>query len=271
MTTTINLALVQMTSGPDLAANLDYLAEQFRDPTFTSADIIVLPEMFAQFGAANERHLAQEETDFNGPVGKRVRQWARTLGCWIIAGTVPVLQPPDIRPRARCYVVNADGELVTHYDKIHLFDAEVADKQGSYRESDSYSPGEHPRCFDSPWGSIGLAVCYDLRFAELFRRLNDQGAQLVVIPSAFTAATGAAHWQVLCRARAIENGFFVAAANQCGQNDAKRSTWGHSMTVNPWGEFVALADQPACLFHRIDLGDVAQARARIPVNANRRL
>ncbi len=265
----LKVFLVQMTSTDNIHENMDLLVEYFLAAKQSSADIVVLPEMFAQFGSSDARKLAELEGDFNGPVGRGIRQLAVEYKMWIVAGTVPVLTSEDENPRARCHVIDDQGQVVSHYDKIHLFDAVVGDKQGRYAESDHYQAGHQAVVFDSPWGRIGLAVCYDLRFPELFRRLNDMDASMVIVPAAFTYKTGSAHWDVLCRARAIENGYFIAAANQCGDHDEKRSTWGHSMVVNPWGEIQSLAHQPKGLSVAIDFNLVEAVRTQIPVNQNR--
>lgn len=265
------IALLQMTSVADLDTNLAHVETSVKDAAQSGADIIVLPEMFAQFGVQNQKPLAKSEAQFDGKVGRLLKGLARHEKIWIVAGTLPIMTTEDDRPRARCYVINDKGDVVAHYDKIHLFDAIVGDKQKEYRESDSYSPGSETVVFDSPWGRIGLAVCYDLRFPEIFRKLNDDGAQVVILPSAFTYRTGEAHWQVLCRARAIENGYFMVAVNQCGQHDERRQTWGHSMAISPWGDVEAMQHEVGIKLVTLDLDRVEAVRKQIPVNDNRRL
>ncbi len=269
MAKTLSIYAIQMTSGSNMDDNLRWVeAEISKAPDKT--DIVILPEMFALFGVSDQRPLAQQERSFQGPVGSKIRQLAKKYKVWIVAGSVPVMDDLDSKPRARCHVIDGQGELVTYYDKIHLFDAVVDDPQGRYQESDSYSAGDQAVCFDSPWGRIGLTICYDLRFPELYRHLNDQGATLIMVPAAFTKATGEAHWEVLCRARAIENGLYLAAVNQCGRHDAKRETWGHSMIVSPWGEVQTLLDQTESKLFTIDLDAVNHARNKLPVNLHRR-
>lgn len=267
----LKLYFVQMTSGTSLSSNLDCVRQHFKLAREQGAQFIVLPEMFALFGVDDQRSLAAQESEFTGPIGSEIRTLAADTGLWVIAGTIPVLIPEDTRPRARCHVLNDQGALVTFYDKIHLFDAKVGDTHGRYKESDNYSPGIFPVTFESPWGIIGLAVCYDLRFAELFLKLNQKGARLIVVPSAFTHKTGQAHWEVLCRARAIENGLFIAAVNQCGQHDQTRSTWGHSMLVDPWGTLQSMGEQPAGHCFSVDFLLVESVRETLPVNEHRRL
>ncbi|WP_320823616.1 carbon-nitrogen hydrolase family protein [Reinekea sp.] len=271
MSKAIDIFIVQMTSCPQVDVNLAWVEQQLALAASCGAELVVLPEMFAQFGVADPRPLAAQERTFNGPVGSVIRTLAQQYGLWIVAGTVPVLTDADRRPRARCHVVNAQGEVVSHYDKIHLFDAVVGDQQGVYKESDSYSPGSEVVTVDSPWGILGLTVCYDLRFPELFRQLNDAGAELVLVPSAFTYKTGQAHWDILCRARAIENGYFIAAVNQCGQHDERRRTWGHSLLVDPWGETQDLGAEPSSRLLTVDFDRVAAVRQQLPVNRHRRL
>lgn len=221
----MKLYLVQMTSTHSIDDNIKAVEFELEKAAIAKADLVILPEMFAQIGGSNNESLATSERDFNGVIGSLVRRYAKKAGYWVVAGSIPVNTGEDSRPKARCFVINSGGEQVVHYDKIHLFDAAVGDKQGSYKESDSYSPGNEVVTFESPWGTIGLAICYDLRFPELFQQLNKAGAKLVCLPSAFTYKTGEAHWEVLNRARAIENGFFVAAVNQCGQHSENRFTW----------------------------------------------
>lgn len=262
---------VQMTSSNDWQQNRQVLDEHFAKAAASQCQLVVLPEMFALFGVRDQTELAQQEREFNGPVGAYIRQQAKRSGCWVIAGTVPTQAEGSDRPRARCHVVNAQGEVVTHYDKIHLFDASVNDAQQSYRESDSYSHGSQPVVVETPWGKLGLAVCYDLRFAEVFRQLSDLGAQLIVLPSAFTYVTGKAHWQILNQARAIENGVFMLGVNQTGQHDANRRTWGHTLLVHPEGQIETLNDAPGALITSIDFNEIEQFRQRIPVQQHRRL
>lgn len=267
----MKMLLAQMTSVKDIHANLAAVQEFAQQASSHRCNLLVLPEMFAQFGVSDTTELAALETHFNGPVGRIIRSLAKEHGVWIVAGTVPVDAQDGERPKARCHVIDDQGELITFYDKIHLFDATVGDTQGSYKESDSYSYGREPVVFDSPWGRLGLAVCYDLRFPEVFRSLNDQGAELVFLPSAFTYKTGKMHWDALIKARAIENGYFVAGVNQTGQHDEKRQTWGHSQLVHPNGTVDTLAEDVDALMVGVDFSEVSEFRSAVPVNQHRRL
>ncbi|MFT7696966.1 MAG: putative amidohydrolase [Reinekea sp.] len=271
MSTPLKVYFVQMTSRIEVEVNLAWVEQSIAQAAGSGAELVVLPEMFAQMGGADPRPMAAEERNFDGPVGSVIRTLAQQYGLWIVAGTVPVLTDIDSRPRARCHLINHLGEVVGHYDKMHLFDALVGDQQGVYKESDNYSPGSSVVTLESPWGVLGLAVCYDLRFPELFRQLNDAGAELVIVPSAFTYKTGQAHWEVLCRARAIENGYFIAAVNQCGQHDPRRRTWGHSLLVDPWGEIQDLGAEPCGQLLAVEFDRVATVRQQMPVNQHRRL
>jgi len=195
----------------------------------------------------------------------------------IIGGSLPALQRPDGRPvppplvRTCSIAVSATGEPLARYDKLHLFDADVQDAQGRYRESDFFEPGQEVATVSVGGLQVGMAICYDLRFPALAQRLVNAGAQLLVYPSAFTAVTGAAHWQLLLRATAVQTGCYVLGANQCGQHGPRRSTYGHSMLVDPWGTVVdSLGDAPGALVAELDLATMNELRQRMPVQQHQR-
>ncbi|PTY37044.1 hypothetical protein BGP77_07100 [Saccharospirillum sp. MSK14-1] len=263
--------LAQLISTQDTSANVQAVERHMREAADQGCHAVQLPEMFARFGTAKNADIAEAEGDFTGPVGEPLRALAQRYGIWIVAGTVPVRIAEEPLPRARLHVLDGNGELRAYYDKIHLFDATVGDAQGRYRESDYYQPGE-PKAttVDTPWGTWGLSVCYDLRFPELYRRLREAGAQTLLAPSAFTFKTGQAHWELLCRARAVENGCYLVAANQGGQHDAKRHTWGHSLMVDPWGEVTQLGEGDAGLVVDTDIERLQTVRANLPSWENRR-
>ena len=265
----MRVAVVQMVSTADVATNLAVVARQLEAAAHARADLAVLPESFALFGG-NQLELAQAEGNFSGPVSRFICDNAKALGLWIVAGTLPVLTKASNKPVARVHLVNSQGQCQSYYDKIHLFDADVADGQGRYRESDTYHPGDTVHCCASPWGKLALSVCYDLRFPELYRRQRDLGAEWFIVPSAFTWRTGRAHWEVLCRARAIENGCFLVASNQGGQHDEKRRTWGHSMVVDPWGDTQCLSDGEGQLVLDLDRNKLASVRKSMPTHLHRR-
>lgn len=269
------LAAIQLCSTGDRAANWKATEAALRQAAAAGAKLAVLPENFAVFEAGQYRALAAELPAVLAALG----QLARELDLWIVAGTLPVAQRPDGsligdgRVRTACHVLDSDGCVVARYDKIHLFDVEVADAHGHYRESASFEPGEAVVCVDTPWGRLGLAVCYDLRFPELFRRLQAAGAALIAVPAAFTQVTGAAHWQVLLRARAIENQCYVIGAAQGGQHSPDRQTYGHSQIIDPWGRVLAEREQAGAglVLAAYDAEAQLDLKKRMPVQKHRRL
>ena len=235
----LSIAAVQMSSGADVAANLRAAGEGLAQARALDAAVAVLPENFAFMGAHERDKLAVAELEGQGPVQEFLAQTARRLGLWIVAGTVPLKTADPQHVAAACLLFDAGGERVARYDKIHLFDVDVPEG-GSYRESSTIAPGPVAAVVaDTPAGRIGLSVCYDLRFPELFRRLAAQGAEILAVPSAFTEHTGEAHWEPLLRARAIENQCYVVAPGQVGAHPGGRRTWGHSLIVDPWGRLLA--------------------------------
>lgn len=267
------VAGIQLCSTDDLEANLDAAASGLRRAREQGADIAVLPENFACYGG-DYRAVARSR-------GPELEQWladqARELEMAIIGGTLPLLHRPDgtevpePRVRAACRVFDAEGNDLARYDKLHLFDAEVGDRQGSYCESAVFEPGDRLVTVDLAGLRIGLAVCYDLRFPALARLLTDQGADLLVYPSAFTEVTGAAHWTLLLRTRAVENGCFVLGVGQTGHHGGRRQSHGHSLLADPWGEVeTALDDTAGVLSARLDLARQAEIRHRLPVHQHRR-
>jgi len=234
------VAAVQLNSGADVAANLAAAARLLEQARAEGAVLAVLPENFAFMGAHEADKLAVAEPPGRGPIQDALAALARRLQLWIVAGTVPLQTAESTRVAAACLVYDAAGDPAARYDKMHLFDVDVPGDGGRYRESASIAPGRiAATVLDTPAGRLGLSVCYDLRFPELFRRLAAQGAEILAVPSAFTERTGAAHWDVLLRARAIENQCYVVAPGQCGEHPGRRRTWGHSAIVDPWGQVLA--------------------------------
>jgi deaminated glutathione amidase len=268
-------AVIQMSAGPERDANLAAAAALLREAAQAGAQLAVLPENFACMGLHETDKLALAEVDGSGPIQDFVAAQARALSLWIVGGTIPLAVPGDAgRVYAACAVWNAHGERVARYDKIHLFDIEVPDGSGErYRESATIAPGAlAPVVVDTPLGRLGLSVCYDLRFPELYRRLLAQGAELLCAPSAFTARTGAAHWDLLLRARAVENLCHVLASNQCGTHAGGRRTWGHSCIVDPWGRVLGDAgDAPGIVVSDIDADARTAQRRSFPAVDHRRL
>lgn len=239
-------AVIQMRSGADCAANLAVAGRLLEAAQAGGAQLAVLPENFAFMGGREGDKLALAEDAGRGPIQDWLAATARRLRLWILGGTVPLKTGDAQRVAAACLVVDESGRSVARYDKMHLFDVEVGDAapgQASperYRESASIAPGAVASVVvDTPVGRMGLSVCYDLRFPELFRRLAAQGAEVLAVPSAFTEHTGAAHWEVLLRARAIENQCYVIAPGQWGEHPGGRRTFGHSLVVDPWGRVLA--------------------------------
>ena len=269
----MSLAVVQMVSQDQVAANLQSARRLLEQAAESGARLAVLPENFAAMGCRDLVALARAEGAGEGPILPWLAQAARDLGIWIVAGTLPL--PPDGQPNARPYasslLFDADGQRVARYDKLHLFDVEVADSRGRYRESDDYVHGAQVVVADTPVGCVGLSVCYDLRFPELYTALRAAGAELITVPAAFTAVTGAAHWQVLLRARAIETQCYLLAANQGGTHPGARETFGHSCLIDPWG--CVLAEQPqgeAVLLATRDPDRQAEIRQNMPLVSQRR-
>lgn len=269
----MSLAVLQMVSQDQLAANLLAARRLLEQAAERGARLAVLPENFAAMGRRDLADLARAEGCGEGPILPWLKQAARDLGLWIVAGTLPL--PPDGRPQARPHasslLIDAHGQRVARYDKLHLFDVDVADSRGRYRESDDYVHGAQVVVADTPVGRVGLTVCYDLRFPELFTALRAAGAELITIPAAFTAVTGAAHWQILVRARAIETQCYVLAANQGGTHPGGRETFGHSAIVDPWGRVLAeQAQDEAVLLAPRDAVTQATIRQNMPLASQRR-
>ena len=270
-------AVIQMTSGTSVNDNLKTAFELLRAAVNDDAKLAVLPENFVLMGQREaDKFACAEECSTSSSGGGPIQTWlaetARELKLWIVAGTMPIKVPDDKRVAAACLVIDAQGERVGRYDKMHLFDVEVDDATGTYRESSTMAPGNQPIVVDTPVGRLGLAVCYDVRFPELFRYMSAQGAQLFSVPAAFTVPTGKAHWEVLLRARAVENLSFVLAAAQTGMHANGRETYGHSMIVDPWGEILSeRAAEPGVVIAEIDLQRQAATRRRFPALSHRRL
>lgn len=267
------LAVIQMTTRSEVPANLASARRLLEQAARCGAKLAVLPENFAAMGRRDVAALGRAEALGEGPVLPWLSRTARELGLWIVAGTLP-LPPegqPDARPRACSLLIDAEGRRVARYDKLHLFDVDVADNRGAYRESDDYAPGESIAVADTPVGRLGLSVCYDLRFPELYSALRLAGAELISVPSAFTTVTGQAHWQTLIRARAIETQCYILAAAQGGEHPGGRQTHGHSAIVDPWGGLLCeQAQGEGALIACRDPAEQQAIRQRMPVLNHRR-
>lgn len=266
----MRVAVVQMTSSQSVDVNLLQARQLLEQAREERAELVVLPENFACFGSTDLQALAQAEAQ-GGPITDFLHKNSQALGLWIVAGTLPLLPDDDsVLPYAACTVWNPQGVCQAQYNKCHLFDVDVADDVGSYRESDAYTPGEDVEVLKLPDCSLGLGVCYDVRFPEFFRKMA--GVDVMALPSAFTYTTGKAHWEVLIRARAIENQCFVLAANQGGEHAAGRVTWGHSAIINPWGEVIAAhkSPTPGMAVADLDLSSIKKLRDEMPCLTHRR-
>jgi len=263
------IAAAQMASGADRARNLDVAARLVRQAKERGASLVGLPENVAWMGPERDRPAHAERLD--GPTLSRFAQLARELSIHLLAGSVLEAGGPGGRVHNTSVLFGPDGERLAVYRKIHLFDAEVGDG-ASYRESDAVAPGEGPVTAETPFGKVGLSVCYDLRFPELYRALSAAGATLLTVPSAFTLMTGKDHWEVLLRARAIENQSYVLAPAQGGRHTDQRITYGQAMVVDPWGLVTARASEGEGLaVAEFDSGLLARVRQNLPALRHRRL
>lgn len=260
---TFKAAMIQMRSGLKPDANIDDAVRMIGEAKSAGAEYVLTPEMTNILAAKREQLFAvvvEEEADASLAA---MRTIARKLGIYVHVGSLAIKLSHD-RAANRSFLIDPRGEIAARYDKIHMFDVDLADGE-SYRESRNYRPGELAVLADLPWGRLGLTVCYDLRFPALYRALAEAGATMLAIPSAFTKQTGEAHWHVLMRARAIENGCFVFAAAQAGKHENGRETFGHSLIVDPWGRILAEGGiEPGVVMAEIDPAQVTNARARIP-------
>ena len=265
-------ACIQMASGPNIGANLLEAERLIEEAVSQQARLVVLPENFALMGKTEHDKVEHREEAGSGTIQTFLAEQASRHGIWLVGGTLPMVANDDNKIRATCLVFNDKGEQVARYDKIHLFDVELVDSDEQYTESETIEPGDQVVVIDTPFGRMGVAVCYDLRFPELFRQQLEAGMEILVLPSAFTAITGRAHWEVLVRARAIENLCYVIAPDQGGYHLNGRETYGHSMIVDPWGAVLnSLARGPSVVCADIELGLLNSARLNFPSIEHRRL
>lgn len=259
------VAAVQIVSSASVENNLKQIEEFFVDAKEKQIDLLVLPENFAFMGVHESDKLQIAEKYGAGAIQDKISSLAKQYGLWVIAGTLP-LKGLHERVKTSCLVYDDEGRCAARYDKIHLFDVRVSEQE-AHQESATVERGDELVVVDTPVGRVGLTVCYDLRFPELYRQLVLRGAELFTVPSAFTAVTGAAHWEVLLRARAIENLCYVIAPNQGGLHENGRQTYGHSMVVEPWGKVVTQQENGVGLLTAdIDLQRLQQLRRQFPCN-----
>jgi len=263
-------AALQMTSGPDVAANLEQARALIEEAAAAGARLVALPENFSFMGLKDADKRAVAEGDGSGPVQDFLGATARRLKLWLVGGTTPLRAGPDGRVAAACLVYGPDGARLARYDKIHLFDVDIPGRSESYRESAHVAPGSRTALVDTPLGRLGLSVCYDVRFPELYRHLSALGAQILIVPSAFTSPTGRAHWETLLRARAIENLCYVIAPAQSGFHPSGRETYGDSMIVDFWGRILQRVPRgTGCALADIDTARQAQVRESFPALVHR--
>ena len=260
-----------MVSGPEVSANLSEAGRLIGEAVAAGARLVVLPENFAVMPTNDADRLQVMEQNGQGPIQDFLSTQASRHHIWLVGGTIPLESRESAKVRAACLVIDDRGQRVAHYDKLHLFDVNL-DNGEQYIESATIEAGEDVVVVDTPLGRLGLAVCYDLRFPELFRRMLDEQAEIFAVPSAFTATTGKAHWEILVRARAIENLAFVVAACQGGSHANGRETYGNSMIVDSWGEVLdRLAHGPGFVIADFDRSRMQAARSSLPSIEHRRL
>lgn len=266
----MKVAALQMTSGPDPSANLATAERLLKESAGAGARLAVLPENFAFMGLADADKRRIAEGEGSGPIQDFLAGAASRLRLWIVAGTMPMRLVHEARVAAACLVFSDNGARVARYDKIHLFDVDVPGKAESYRESANIAPGNAPIVVETPIGRVGLSVCYDIRFPELYRALSAAGAQVLTVPSAFTQPTGRAHWEALLRARAIENLCAVIAPAQSGFHASGRETYGDSMIIDHWGRILARRPRgEGCVIAELDLEAEARDRDSFPALKHR--
>jgi deaminated glutathione amidase len=262
MTDKLRAACIQMTSGPDIAQNLKTVEMYIRQAAQQGAGLIATPENTDQIRHPAVEKLKTAPPQESHPGIPLFSGLAKELNVWLLAGSFAIKTGSKLSNRSILF--SPDGKIAAQYDKIHLFDIDLPGGE-KYRESDVIQSGDKTAIAKTPFGGVGLTVCYDVRFAYLFRKLAQQGANIITVPSAFTVPTGRAHWEILLRARAIETGSFIIAPGQTGEHENGRKTWGHSMIVGPWGEILAEAGKdPGIIMADINLKDVQKVRGLIP-------
>ncbi|WP_257538796.1 carbon-nitrogen hydrolase family protein [Sphingobium sp. CFD-1] len=264
-------ALFQMTSGIDPTANAAAITDMAARAKGEGADMVFTPEMAGYLDRNRQRAAETLRTQADDPVLAAIRDAAAKWGLWVHVGSLAFKgEREDGRWANRSFVIDDRGEIRARYDKIHLFDVDLATGE-SWRESSVYGPGEQVVAVDTPWARMGLSICYDMRFPDLYRALTNAGATILLMPAAFTVPTGQAHWHILLRARAIEAGCFVIAPAQTGRHTDGRETYGHSLIVDPWGEVLLdMGEKAGLALADIDMARIEEVRGRVPAIANRR-
>ncbi|PZU10222.1 carbon-nitrogen hydrolase family protein [Sphingomonas sp.] len=263
-------AIFQTTTGIDPACNADALAAAVANARAGGADMLFTPEMSGLIDRDRKRASASIRDEESDPALAAVRHAAAKAGIWVHVGSLALAGGEGGRFVNRGFVIDDTGAIRARYDKIHLFDVDLPTGE-SWRESAAYAPGARAVAVETPWGRIGLSICYDMRFPDLYRALSDAGATILAVPAAFTVPTGRAHWHILLRARAIEAGAFVIAAAQTGRHEDGRETYGHSLAIDPWGDVLLdMGGVPEIGFVDLDMARIADVRGRVPALAHRR-
>jgi predicted amidohydrolase len=260
----LKVACVQLTATSDVATNIALSTDAIRAAQGTGAAFITLPEVVNLVQQRGNLAIEAASTEDNDPALAAYRALAAELGVWLLVGSLAIKLEDDDRLANRSYLLNGSGDIVAWYDKIHMFDVNLANGR-TFKESETYRPGDRAVVADTPWGLLGMTVCYDVRFPYLYRRLAHAGARMLAVPSAFNRRTGDAHWHVLMRSRAIETGCYIIAPAQCGDHDDGRKTYGHSLIVAPWGEVLADGGtEPGIVTAELDFDAIDKARSMIP-------
>jgi nitrilase len=261
-----------MASGPNVAANLNEAGRLISKAVDAGAELVVLPENFAFMGMQEQDKIGISEVEGKGTIQDFIAAQADKHRVWVVAGTIPLQTQDPQRVAAACLLFNDHGEQLARYDKVHLFDVKLEESEETYHESATTEAGKKVSVVDTPFGRLGLSVCYDLRFPELFRRMALDGVEIIAIPSAFTAVTGRAHWEILLRARAIENLSYVVASAQGGFHVNGRETYGHSMIIDPWGQVLdCLPSGSGFVIADMDPQQLENTRRNFPVLQHRKL
>lgn len=266
----MRIALFQMNAGIDPEANARALVAAIGEAAAGGADMLFTPEMSGCLDGDRQRSQAAIVEEADDSVLAAVRAAARETGLWVHLGSLAISDPASRKRRNRGFLIDAGGEIRARYDKIHLFDVDLPGGE-SWRESNSYVGGDRAVLAATPWGKVGLSICYDVRFPDLYRTLSNAGADIISVPAAFTVPSGQAHWHVLLRARAIESSAFVVAAAQVGEHQDGRRTFGHSLVIDPWGTVLLDAgEEPGLYWAELPLEQIGEVRARIPSLVHRK-
>ena len=264
MPETVNVACVQLTSTTMIAENVEISTALIREAHAKGAKFVTLPEVVNLCQRQSELAVAAAQPEQQEPALAAYRALADELGIWLLVGSLAIKLPDDERLANRSFLIDSDGAVVATYDKIHMFDVNLANGE-TFRESKTYRPGDRAVVAPTPWATLGMTICYDVRFPYLYRSLAHAGAKMMAVPSAFTRRTGQAHWHILMQARAIETGCFVIAPAQCGDHEDGRKSYGHSVIIGPWGEVIADGgEEPGVITAELDFAAVDKARSMIP-------